>query len=245
MCNPLTIMKNVILASVLEPIPNKKGCTNRYSDWQEKSKLEYFLIAGVNIGEIFYKLTERIIENNFKQPGLIYELAYEAQLNSLKNRNGGKINFGIIELLIPIITAQIVYQDNDITVLDKVEDILKNTTIKDVEYHWEFRKIARKVSKSLPNIELYDAKNLYEYYKISKDEMENNIHKEYINKFERIKEVFKIIEENYKPGNLLDNSVDAHNIILEKCNNYSGLSADYICVGIYLYLSKYDDAIII
>ena len=96
MFDSLTIMRNVILASILEPIPNKKGCTTRYKDWQEKSKLEYFLIAGVNIGDVFYKLSERIIENNYKQPNLIYDLAYEAQLKRLKNRNGGKINFGII-----------------------------------------------------------------------------------------------------------------------------------------------------
>jgi len=245
MFDSLTILKNVILASILEPIPNKKGCTTRYQDWQDKSKLEYFLISGINIGESFYKLSERIIKNNFKQPELIYDLAYEAQLNSFKNRNGGKINFGIIELLIPIVTAQIVYQNNDITVLDQVENILKNTTNQDVTYHWKFRKIARKVSKSLPNTELYDVKNLYDYYKISKNEKENNVHKEYISHFTRIKEVFNILEEEYKPGKLLENSVDAYNIILEKCDNFYGLSADYICVAIYLYLSKYSDTIII
>ena len=245
MFNSLSIMRNVVLASVLEPIPNKKGCTTRYCDWQDKSKLEYFLIAGVNIGEVFYKLYERIIANNLKQPKMIYDLAYEAQLNSFKNRKGGKINFGIIELLIPIVTAQVVYQNNDITVLDEVEDILKNTSNQDVEYHWKFRKIAREVSRTLPNIKLYDVNNLYDYYKISKNENENNVHKEYISQFKRIKEIFYILEKEKDVGNLLDNSVVAYDTILEKCNNFYGLAADYVCVAIYLYLSKYPDTIII
>ena len=39
--NSLDIMHYVILASILEPIPEKKGCTTRKNDWQNKSKLEY------------------------------------------------------------------------------------------------------------------------------------------------------------------------------------------------------------
>lgn len=140
-------MHYVILASVLEPIPEKIGCTTRKKDWQEKSKLEYFLISGVNIGRVFYELSERIKNNNFKQPNLIYDLAYKSQKESLNNRKGGKINFGIIELLIPIVSTQIIMQKFDINVLDVVEKILKNTTEKDVEYHHKFRKIARNVSK--------------------------------------------------------------------------------------------------
>ena len=52
--NSFDIMRYVILASVLEPIPEKVGCASRKKDWQEKSKLEYFLISGVNIGQVFY-----------------------------------------------------------------------------------------------------------------------------------------------------------------------------------------------
>ena len=43
--NSFDIMHYIILASVLEPIPEKEGCTSRKKDWQEKSKLEYFLIV--------------------------------------------------------------------------------------------------------------------------------------------------------------------------------------------------------
>ena len=184
----LDIMYYVILASVLEPIPEKKGCTTRKNDWQDKSKLEYFLISGVNIGRVFYELAERIKDNNYKQPDLIYDLACKAQKESLKNRKGGKINFGIIELLIPIITTQIIEQRNDINILDKVEEVLKSTTKEDVQYHCKFRKIARNVSKQFPSTTAYNTCNLYDYYKLDKNEFENDVHKEYITKFERIKQ---------------------------------------------------------
>lgn len=241
----LDIMHYVILASVLEPIPEKKGCTTRKNDWQDKSKLEYFFISGVNIGRVFYELAERIKDNNYKQPNLIYDLAYKAQKESLKNRKGGKINFGIIELLIPIITTQIIEQRNDINILDKVEEILKNTTKEDVQYHCKFRKIARNVSKQFPSTTAYNICNLYDYYKLDKNELENDVHKEYITKFERIKHAYSILELKYEDGNLLDISIIAYNSILKDCNNYSGLAADYICVALYFYLINHPDVIII
>lgn len=241
----LDIVHYIILASILEPIPEKKGCTTRKNDWQDKSKLEYFLISGVNIGKAFYELIERIKDNNYKQPNLIYDLAYKAQKESFKNRKGGKINFGIIELMIPIISTQIIEQKNDISILDKVEEVLKNTTKEDVYYHHKFRKIARNVSKKFPSNKIYNMSNLYDYYKLDKNELENNVHKEYITKFKRIKQAYSIMEAKYKDDNLLDISVIAYNSILNDCNGYSGLAADYICVALYFYLINHPDVVII
>lgn len=243
--NSLNIMKNVILASVLEPIPEKEGCTTRLKDCKDKSKLEFFLIAGVNIGKVFYELAERIKSNNLKQPPLLYDLAYKAQLEGHKNRNGGKINFGIIELLIPIIATQIIYDNYDISVLDRVEAILKNTTVDDVKYYYKFRNLAKKMSNKPADTFFYDVNNLYDYYKIKKTDIENNIHSEYLNYFSRIKEIYKFLDDNYQAGNILSNTIDAYNKILSTCNNYYGLAADYVCIAIYLFLSKYPDAILV
>lgn len=241
----LDIMHYVILSSVLEPIPEKVGCTTRKNDWQDKSKLEYFLIAGVNIGRIFYELVERIKENNYKQPTLIYDLAYKAQKESFNNRTGGKINFGIIELLIPIVSTQIITQRFDIDVLEKVENVLKHTTSKDVEYHYKFRQIARNVSKQFPNNVNYNVPNLFEYYKLEKNKLENNVHKEYITGFKRIKKAYSVLEEKYKDGNLLDISIIAYNSIIKDCENYAGLAADFICIAIYFYLLNHPKVIIV
>lgn len=233
--NSTEIMTNVILSSVLEPIPNKQGCTSKHCDWQEKSKFEYFLIAGVNIGKCFYELSERIIKNNYKQP-LIYDIAYQAQKESLKNRNGGKINFGIIELFVPIITAQVMFRDDSISVLDKVKDVLDHTTKEDVEYHLLFRKLARSVSKALPNTTEYNVENLYQYYKQDKG-YENLIHKEYLTGFPTIKKVYAYLSEHLQ--NILDATIEIYTAILESCNGYYGLAADYICIGLYFILNQY------
>ena len=243
--NSFEIMRYIILASILEPIPEKVECTTRTKDWQEKSKLEYFLIAGVNIGQVFYELSERIKSNNYKQPKLIYDLAYKAQKTGFSNRNGGKINFGIIELLIPIVSMQLITQKFDISVLDEVEYLLKNTTSKDIEYHYKFRKIARNSSKQFPNTIDYNVTNLFDYYKIEKNELENNVHKEYITGFKRIKKAYSILKDNCKDGKILEISVIAYNSIIEECNNYAGLAADFICVAIYFYLINHPTAIII
>lgn len=172
-------------------------------------------------------------------------MAYEAQKESLKNRKGGKINFGIIELLIPIVTTQMIYQSSDISILNKVEEILKQTTPDDVKYYGKFRKLAISVSKKFIETDLYNSSNLYHYYQIDKNELENSIHKEYVTKFQRVKEVYMILENNYKNGNLLDTTIIAYNKILEKCDFYYGLAADYICVALYLFLFNHSDAIIV
>ena len=243
--NSFDIMRYVILASVLEPIPEKVGCASRKKDWQEKSKLEYFLISGVNIGQVFYELSERIKNNNYKQPKLIYDLAYKAQKKSFNNRNGGKINFGIIELLIPIVSTQIITQKFDIDVLDEVKNLLESTTFKDIIYHYKFRKIARNVSKQFPNIIKYKVTNLFDYYKLEKNELENNVHKEYISGFKRIKKAYSILKDDCKDGNLLEITIIAYNSIIEECNNYAGLAADFVCVAIYFYLINNPMTIII
>lgn len=243
--NSFSIMHHVMLASILEPIPIKKGCTTRYVDYQDKSKLEYFLIAGINIGKVFYDLAERIQNNNYKQPRCIYDLAYQAQVESFKNRKGGKINFGIIELLIPIVATQVIYQCCDISVLDKVEIVLKNTSFKDVHFHHKFREVARKVSKQFPSCKYYKVNTMYDYYRIEKNDLEDNVHKEYVTGFQRIKECYFLLEQNYSEGNLLSCTLEAYNMILKKCGNYCGLAADYICIAIYLFLTKYPRAIVV
>ena len=86
---------------------------------------------------------------------------------------------------------------------------------------------------------------MYQYYELSKNELENNVHKEYITKFRRIKQAYSILEMEYQVGNLLNASIVAYNSILEDCNCYSGLAADYICVAIYFYLINHPDVIII
>ncbi len=128
--SPRDVRRYVQLASVLEPISEKNGCTTRTKDLCQFQKLEYFLIAGVNIGDAFEDLANRIYQSGF--PCETYGLCYRAQADSKKNRRGGRVNQGIIEFLFPIVLSQITNQlTNMQEIIDSVPEVLEKTTSKD------------------------------------------------------------------------------------------------------------------
>ncbi len=142
---PREIRRFVQLASVLEPISEKEGCTTRRSNLNEFQKLEYFLSAGVNIGDAFEDLTTRIYSVGF--PCGTYDLCYRAQADSKKNRRGGRVNQGIIEFLFPIVISQVSNQDKDeISILDNVPKILENTTPEDTIWLQRMQNLAFEMS---------------------------------------------------------------------------------------------------
>lgn len=67
---------------------------------------------------------------------------------------------------------------------------------------------------------MYNTSNLYDYYKLDKNELENSVHEEHITKFRRIKHAYSILEDKYDDGNLLDISVFVYNSILSDCDGY-------------------------
>jgi hypothetical protein len=241
------VLRNVILASVLEPIPEKIGCTTRSVDLKPTTRLEHFIIAGVNIGWDFYELAERIRKNNYKQPQIIFDIALNAQRNSFKNRTGKKINFGIIELLVPIISAQLIYKKMSIETLDLAVEVLKQTSKKDVEWHYAFRKYAKDMSNSDNPAKFIETPTVYEYFCQVPKVSDNDaiFHNEIISGFPLLKQTYEIIERNVKSGNLLDATVVAYDAILPECNGIPGVAADYICVALYLYLSNNPDKVLI
>lgn len=239
------IRKNIILASCLESIPEKNGCTSRTKNYKENSKLEYFIISGINIGDDFFELAERIKKENYNQPSVIYDIALSAQKNSKRNRNGGKINYGIIELLVPIVTAQLVYNNYDIDELFlNVTDVLKNTSKDDVKYHHEFRKLARELSGKVPDTEFYDVNSIYDYYSLKLNCLDDYVHEQYLNNLSIIKKGYNLLN-NYYNDNLLSASVMVFEDIINDCHNFSPMAADYICIILYLFLCYKPDSIII
>lgn len=101
---PPDVRRAVQLASVLEPLSEKPGCTGRMNNATPEQKLEYFVGAGVNIGDAFGELAARFLTRD-RWP-VVYDLAYRAQADSKKNRRGGRTNQGIIEFLFPLVLSQ-------------------------------------------------------------------------------------------------------------------------------------------
>lgn len=240
------ILRNVVLAGVLEPIPEKPGCTTRSFDLSERAKLDYFLTAAVNIGWDFYDLAERIKENGYKQPKVIFDTAYNAQVNSFKNRNGSRMNFGIISPLIPVVTAQLVYGGNGMEALKKTVHVLKQTGREDADWNIKFYKLAEEYSKSGWKTQEIEAKSVFDYFSRTERETTSQqiFQHEYINGFPIIQKVYGIMKDNRKKG-LMKSSILAYNEMLQECGNKPSVAADYIATAIYLMLSDFKEDILI
>jgi hypothetical protein len=122
------ILRNVVLCQALAPLGKKRG----------GPKMEHILVAGVNSAWHFYDLADRILAAG-RQPECIYDLAHEAQRDSTRNRLGGKVNFGPILLLVPLVAAQALeylrtgaFEDIE-AILERSQEVLRSTGERDVE----------------------------------------------------------------------------------------------------------------
>jgi len=164
---PFEVQKSIQLAFALEPLDYKQGLTNRQSDYNEFTKLQYFIVGAINIGPVFFRLTEKLREKGRKPP--FYQFCFEAQEYSCFNRGGYKINYGGIIALMPIIITQFLASDKYETIpelLTLVPETLKKYTNKDdVKFLDEMRNFAAEMS---PFEEVKDlskrGKNILDYY---------------------------------------------------------------------------------
>lgn len=146
------VLRAFVLSQSLEPLADKPGCTTRTVDSSPGTKLEYFIISAVNSAWPVLELVDRIVEHK-GQPDCLFDIAYRAQLRSTRNRNGGKVNYAQILMLLPIITAQCLlfvegaaYCSVDL-ILKRVSPSMRATTQKDVEYLQKFVDLSRKQSE--------------------------------------------------------------------------------------------------
>lgn len=146
------ILRCFILSQALEPLADKPGCTTRVVDSSPGTKLEYFIISAVNSTWPILELVDRIISAG-RQPDYIFDVAYKAQSRSVRNRNGGKVNYSQILMLLPIVTVQALLftEGNDAfsvnTILGRTTDAMLKTSSKDVEYLQKFVDLSRQLSE--------------------------------------------------------------------------------------------------
>ncbi|MEK6874377.1 MAG: hypothetical protein AABX52_01355 [Nanoarchaeota archaeon] len=162
---PREIRRHVQLACVLEPVAEKEGCTTRSTNLSKYQKLEYFLTAGVNIGDAFEDLAHRIYNNGF--PCQTYDLCYRAQADSKKNRRGGRINQGIIEFLFPLVISHVSYQlSSPHDIIQAVPAILNKTMPEDTLWLQKMQNLAFEMSGySHRTFAPQEDTNILSYYK--------------------------------------------------------------------------------
>lgn len=242
----------VALAAAMEPLADKAGCTTRFTDVSRHLKLEYFVAGAVNLRDVFEKLAQNAIfsrEVNVN-PGGFYRFALLAQKESIKNRSGGRINQGIIELLVPIVAAQYYFEiecwrSSSLVVLEKAREILKLTRRNDVEDLIRMKRFAHNLCRyNDRTVPLYlEAKNVFEYYTADLASSTNPTgaahNGEFVNGFPTVELMCDSIT-NSSQGSFMKKVEEAfgHGVKYHHKSVGRGFLADCVAAAIYLCLSQ-------
>jgi len=247
--NPKEVRRHVTLACALEPLSDKVGCTTRESDLNPHQKLEYFITGAINIGDAFEDLAQRTLELG-RQPALIYDAAYKAQADCKKNRAGGRVNQGIIEMLVPIVTAQVLfdprYQAPPAEILERAKGVMQKTSPEDVKELVKMKRLAYDLSgyHDRPVPEYPEVENVYGYYAtdLQHSEKPTSIkhNEEFVLGFPTIRKIHDLIMASKRKG--LNRKVEEAYTEMRRTNHSeaaAGLTADCTACGIYLVLSHH------
>lgn len=243
--SPREIGRRVMLATALEPVSDKNGNTTRFTDISRFLTLKDFIVSGINIGQSFEDLALRIQTTN-TQPKVIYDLALKAQQDSVKNRSNGRVNQGIIEILLPIVTAEqlSVVQPVSTDIFDNATKVLKQTSSQDVDYLIEMKKYANELSSYTDRVvPVYpNTPTVFDYYNQDfhfSNKVTSLAHNgEFVNGFPTVRLIYNHFCEN--------SSLSFSEIITSgyrKALSYHdpnigrGFIADCIAVATYIYLS--------
>ncbi len=129
------IKEFVTKAFVIEAITDKPGCTTRYHDVPGKP-LQDFVIAGINASRYFdvYKKGQPIFAKN---PAALRASNYQ--------KSDKYINFGLLEILFPVVAARSVTA-NSKNVIEETINLMREATSEDVHTLLECRRIAWRTS---------------------------------------------------------------------------------------------------
>ena len=248
--NGREIGRLVMLAAALEPLADKAGCTTRFTDISRHLKLEYFITGSINIGRAFEYMVNRI---NFWQGAKthlnLYCFALQAQKESIRNRSGGRINQGIIELLVPVVATQCLFERGGFLSIDdllkKTVDVMKGTFKGDVDYLIEMKRFAYDLCRYNDRLvpDHPEAGNVYEYYAADLASSTNPTgiahNGEFVNGFPTVNIMYNSII-NSKERTFVKKVEEAYRLGIERHDKSigRGFLADCIAAAIYLVLSQ-------
>lgn len=241
---PELLQRQIEIAFILEPILDKDGCTTRYIDLPAKP-LSHFLIAGVNVGQTFREYAESILYdgNNEIFSHLLKAMEVSNEYKSKKN-----INFGLLVFMFVAVQGRTKYDDLQVC-LEKIPEIIKNTSAKDVNNYLEGFKINSRTSSGERKKQIvsdgyenfYEAKDLYELFSIGLEVFQDTktsnhqFCREFVDGFPTVKEFISGIDE--KKG-LLESLANSYNSLHSKKPELSpGLLADLTATALFLYIA--------
>ena len=249
------ILRNVILCQSLEPLGKKPGITSRYADASPATKLEYFIISGVNSSWAFYDLVDRILTKG-RQPDCIFDTAFEAQAASVRNRYGSKDNYGQILLLVPLVAAQALTWletqgiDDVDAVLDRTGEVLRQTTAKDVEFLERFIGLGHELSarhharmgRPKPPRERYFQKAYSNVWESLTAYPHIQAVREMVERYQHSERVYRFLLHNLEDG-LLPASDMIFSLLVPEIGRRDA-AADMVACGLYLALSAHPETVL-
>lgn len=249
------ILRNVILCQSLEPLGKKPGITSRSADASPATKLEYFIISGVNSSWAFYDLVDRILCEG-KQPDCIFDTAFEAQDASVRNRLGSKVNYGQILLLVPLVAAQaLVWLETETlddveAILEKTGEVLRQTTDKDVEHLEKFIRLGHELSRRhhermgspKPPRPRYFQKTYTTVWDSLADYRHIHSVREMYEGYPHSQQVYRFLLHNLEDG-ILPASDMIYSLLVPEIGRYDA-AADMIACGLYLALSAHPETVL-
>jgi len=249
------ILRNTILCQALQPLGYKPGLTSRMADASPGTKLEYLVISGINSAWAFYDLADRVLAAG-RQPDVIFDLAFEAQAASVRSRMGGKVNYGQINLLVPLITAQVlVYLEAGTTedidaILERTPDVLRHTTARDVEaieafIHLGYELSARhheRLGQPRPAPRPVLQGRYATVWDAARDFQHIHAVREYTQGYPYCKRIYRFLLHNLEAG-VLPASELIYRFLLPEIDR-ADVVADMIAIGLYLVLTRYPDKVL-
>ncbi len=254
MIEPLQIQRNVVLAQILEPLADKRGCTTRYQDRTPHLKLQHFQACAVNTGPYYQLLAERFISNKMSQPKVFMDLGLQClrkakqQINSLKS-----INHGIIKTMFPLVMSHLVHGDDVASICAGVPKILRQSSSEDAVaqneiYRLGFQTSDKQIKKEYALLNC-DTTNLFENY-LHRERIAPEYGfdpcwaQEFLTGFPTVLRMYDLAKSHVKED-FVNSTVTSYNWAIENTNHGPGMAAD-LCVAVnyLLLISHRDDAII-
>lgn len=233
----------VILATksfVLEAITDKPGCTSRYTDLPDKP-LQDFLIAGINSSPYFGLLARDFYQT--KNMNL-----FDHNISALKASNIHKsakfVNFGLLEIMFPVVYARLKTADQN-AIVDEVINAIKHTTNKDVQVLLKTRKLAWSTSTKSHKVSFdasrYDkSPSVWDFYQSLYDDFdEDTSQHQWAKQYQIGLPILAAFYNNYRENNEVVNSTKKTFERLKKQYPYVpvGILADMCAAAIFLWLS--------
>lgn len=248
------ILRNIVLCQSL-PLGTKPGRSGASGADTPAGKVEHFILAGVNSSWAFYDLADRVLQAG-QQPDCIFDLAYEAQDASVRNRLGGKVNYGPIYLLVPVVTAQVLQyleagtREDVEAILARTGDVLQATTEQDVEFLERFIHLGYEISArhrerigspKPPRYPVLRGKyaNIWD---AARDYQQIHAVREIMEGYPRSQQVYRFLLHNQETG-ILPATELVYNLLLPQVGRPDA-AIDIIVVGLYLVLTKHPESVL-